>query len=176
MTLRGRSWTNACSAARHEGHDFPAQSSSQIARIAKSYRPNADKTVSSRKRVGPAQVSAQRSPSGSRCRPAACSPPPTTSARFYQMLVNDGVFKGKRILSENAVRQMTSDQSGEAHSHYGFGMAVGGDGKTFSHGGAYGTDTGYDRGRRLITVFLVQHAGWGSNGETILPTFQKAAR
>ena len=30
--------------------------------------------------------------------------------------------------------------------------------------------------RKLITIFLVQHAGWGNDGKTILPTFQKAAR
>ncbi|MDG3007238.1 serine hydrolase domain-containing protein [Paludisphaera mucosa] len=94
--------------------------------------------------------------------------------RFYQMLANDGVFEGRRILSEKAVRQMTSDQSGEAHSNYGFG--IGADGKVFTHGGAYNTNSAYDRERKLITVFLVQHASWTKRGETILPTFQKAAR
>ena len=96
--------------------------------------------------------------------------------RFYQMLANDGVFEGRRILSEAAVRKMASDQSGEAKSSYGFGIGVMGGGNVFTHGGAYNTNSAYDRDRRLITVFLVQHASWPKGGEKILPAFQKAAR
>ena len=55
---------------------------------------------------------------------------------FYRMMANGGVFNGKRILSEKSVKTMTSDQSGEANSHYGFGFGT--DGKSFAHGGAYG--------------------------------------
>ncbi|HEX3449590.1 MAG TPA: serine hydrolase domain-containing protein [Isosphaeraceae bacterium] len=93
---------------------------------------------------------------------------------FYRMLASGGVFEGKRILSENTVRQMTSDQSGEAHSNYGFGIGTNGQG--FSHGGAYNTNSAYDGERKLITVFLVQHAGWGKDGKTIQPLFQKTSR
>jgi len=93
---------------------------------------------------------------------------------FYRMLANGGIFEGHRILSEKAVEQMTSDQSGEAHSHYGFGMGT--DGKSFTHGGAYGTNSAYDKEHKIVTVFLVQHAGWGKDGKTILPTFQKTAK
>jgi len=92
---------------------------------------------------------------------------------FYQMLAHNGTLKGTRILSEKAVQTMTSDQSGEANSHYGFGLAT--DGKSFTHGGAYGTNSRYDREQKLITVFLVQHAGWAGEGKSILPLFQKAA-
>ena len=92
---------------------------------------------------------------------------------FYQMLAHNGILKGTRILSEKAVQTMTSDQSGEANSHYGFGLAT--DGKSFTHGGAYGTNSRYDREQKLITVFLVQHAGWAGEGKNILPLFQKAA-
>jgi hypothetical protein len=68
---------------------------------------------------------------------------------------------------------MTSDQSGEAHSNYGFG--IGSNGSVITHGGAYNTNSAYDRERKLITIFLVQHAGWGKNGKEILPAFKKAA-
>ncbi len=98
----------------------------------------------------------------------------TDLAIFYRMLANSGTFEGKRVLSQKAVDQMTSDQSGEAHSNYGFGMGT--NGKTFTHGGAYNTNSAYDRELKIITVFLVQHAGWGKDGKTILPAFQKAAR
>lgn len=94
--------------------------------------------------------------------------------RFYQMLANDGVFEGRRILSEAAVRAMTADQSGEAHANYGFG--IGSNGDVFTHGGAYGTNSAYDRKRRLITVFLGQHQGWAQGGEAAIPAFEGTAR
>ena len=65
---------------------------------------------------------------------------------------------------------MTSDQSGDAHSNYGFG--IGADGKSFTHGGAYNTNTRYAREHKLVTVFLVQQAGWAKDGKKILPEFQ----
>jgi CubicO group peptidase (beta-lactamase class C family) len=93
---------------------------------------------------------------------------------FYRMLANNGAFHGRRILSEWAVQQMTSKQTGDAvQTPYGFALAVGGN--KFGHGGAYGTGSSYDREHQLITIFLVQHAGWAKNGKEILPTFQKAA-
>ena len=94
-------------------------------------------------------------------------------ANFYQMLANNGAFHGSRILSETAVKTMTAEHTGIAGAHYGFG--IGTDGSSFTHGGAYGTNSRYDQERKLITVFLVQHAGWTGNGKTILPEFQKAA-
>jgi CubicO group peptidase (beta-lactamase class C family) len=92
---------------------------------------------------------------------------------FYRMMANGGTLNGVRILSEKAVQTATSDQSGEAKSNYGFGFGT--DGKSFTHGGAYGTNSRYDRENKLVTVFLVQHAGWSGDGKNILPTFQKAA-
>lgn len=93
---------------------------------------------------------------------------------YYRMLVNNGEFEGKRILSEKAVEAMTSDESGEAHSNYGFGLAVGSN--SFGHGGAYNTNSTYDRQHNLILIFLVQHAGWAPEGKTMLPLFQKTAK
>ena len=92
---------------------------------------------------------------------------------FYRMLANNGTFAGKHILSEQAVQQMTSKQTGDLPTPYGFGFAVGG-GKV-GHGGAYSTNSSLDREHSLITIFLVQHAGWAKDGKNILPTFQKAA-
>jgi CubicO group peptidase (beta-lactamase class C family) len=89
------------------------------------------------------------------------------------MLANNGEFRGTRVLSEQAVQQMTSKQTGDLPTPYGFGFSCGGD--KIGHGGAYGTNSTLDRERGLITVFLVQHAGWAKNGKEILPAFQKAA-
>ena len=43
------------------------------------------------------------------------------------------------------------------------------------HGGAYNTNSSFDTNTGLITIFLVQHAGWKPEGKKIQPAFQKAA-
>ena len=59
--------------------------------------------------------------------------------RFCQMVLNGGELNGKRILSEAAVKQMTSRQTAETlKESYGFGFSTGGG--TFGHGGAYSTN------------------------------------
>jgi len=73
---------------------------------------------------------------GSRCRPAACSRRPRTSAA-------------------SAAWSST--------------------GARYGHGGAYATDMSIDAKRGLITVFLVQHAGFPGDGAKSLAAFRKAA-
>jgi CubicO group peptidase (beta-lactamase class C family) len=90
---------------------------------------------------------------------------------FYRTIANGGVFAGKRILSERAVREMAMPQL--ANPHYGLGMSS--DGNRVGHGGAYSTDSCFDKKRGLIMIFLVQHAGWPKGGDKILGAFQKAA-
>ena len=52
---------------------------------------------------------------------------------------------------------------------------VGIDGNYVGHGGAYCTDSRFEKKHGLIMIFLVQHAGWPKGGEKILGEFQKAA-
>jgi CubicO group peptidase (beta-lactamase class C family) len=95
-------------------------------------------------------------------------------ARFCQMLLGGGVFDGKRYLSESAVKQMTSKQTGDAvKDGYGLGWFTGG--SSFRHGGAYSTNMTIDTKRGLVMVFMVQHAGFPGNGSESLGAFQKAA-
>ena len=144
----------------------------QLARLARSYKPN-----TARDGLEEVPIAQLKYPLDSRER----QPMPggglfSTAgdmARFYRMLANGGVLDGTRVLSETAVQAMTSDQSGEARSNYGFGCAV--NARTFGHGGAYNTNSRYDHEHQLVTVFLVQHAGWTDAGKKILPAFQKAA-
>jgi CubicO group peptidase (beta-lactamase class C family) len=91
------------------------------------------------------------------------------------MILGRGVFGDRRYLSENAVTQMTSKQTGDAvEQKYGLGWSI--DGKTFGHGGAYSTNMTIDPARGLIMVFLVQHAGYGGpDGDKVFPTFMRAA-
>jgi CubicO group peptidase (beta-lactamase class C family) len=92
---------------------------------------------------------------------------------FYRMIANEGQWGGKRILSAEAVRTMTSKQTGDLPAGYGLGIAA--SGRFVEHGGAYNTSSRLDRERGIITVFLGQHAAWGPGGDKIIPTFQNAA-
>jgi unsaturated rhamnogalacturonyl hydrolase len=85
-------------------------------------------------------------------------------ARFCQMMLNNGTFRGKRYLTESSVRLITTKETGEAvATPYGLGWSVG-DGY-FEHSGAYKTDMKVDTKRGLIVVFMVQHANdWDGDG------------
>ena len=94
--------------------------------------------------------------------------------RFCQMVAGGGQYEGKRILSEQAVKQMTTRQTPESiKENFGVGWATG---PTFGHGGALATNMTIDPSRGLITVFLVQHNGFpGDAGGKVHPAFTKAA-
>jgi CubicO group peptidase (beta-lactamase class C family) len=96
-------------------------------------------------------------------------------ARFCRMMLGGGVLDGKRYLSEAAVKEMTRKQTGPGVPEgYGLGWAVG-DG-SFGHGGAYATNMTVDTKRGLVTVWLVQHAGFAGDGGRAQAAFQEAAR
>lgn len=144
----------------------------QLSRLAKAYRPNA--TRDGLEEVPIAQLTYPLDSRERRPMPGGgLFSTAGDMARFYRMLANDGALDGTRVLSERSVRTLTSDQSGAARSNYGLGFAV--NGRTFGHGGAYGTHSRYDPEHRLVSVFLVQHAGWTDAGKKILPAFQAAA-
>jgi CubicO group peptidase (beta-lactamase class C family) len=163
-------------------------SEEQVKRVAKSYKPNAKRDgleeipitqltypLTDRKR--------QPYPAGGLFSTAA------DVAVFCRMILNGGVHNGRRLVSEASVRAMTSTQTGtllnqgKGEHGYGFGWSTakyshGDSGPvipgTCGHGGAYATNMSIDPERRLITVFMVQHDGFGNGGEQIMPTFQKA--
>jgi CubicO group peptidase (beta-lactamase class C family) len=105
------------------------------------------------------------------------------------MLLNGGVYEGKRYLSEAAFKEMTSNHTGEMlgkdGNGYGLCWSVGGRPRggadldragTFGHGGAYSTNMEIDMQHGLVTIYMVQHAGYaGKDGDKILPEFHKAA-
>lgn len=110
---------------------------------------------------------------------------------FCRMILSGGVYEGRRFVSESAVRQMTSTQTGDLISQgkgeggYGLGWSTTRRAQSakatvspgaFGHGGAYATNMWIDPQRGLIAVFMVQHAGYPSNeGGRIFPAFMKAA-
>jgi CubicO group peptidase (beta-lactamase class C family) len=79
-------------------------------------------------------------------------------SRFCQMLLNGGTFEGKRYLSKESVRAMTTKQTAATlPNHYGFGTSASPDGTEFGHGGAHNTFMTVDHGE--IRIFLIHHAG-----------------
>jgi CubicO group peptidase (beta-lactamase class C family) len=84
--------------------------------------------------------------------------------RFCRMLLNEGTLEGKRILSAEAVGELSKKQTGEAvNQNYGLGFAVTPEG-AFGHGGAHATNMNVDPKRGIVTVWLVQHAGFVGDG------------
>lgn len=87
-------------------------------------------------------------------------------AKFYQMILDGGVFEGRRIVSEAAIAEMTKAHSaGGKLLNYGLGwqcnqaeksIVPGFPATSFGHGGAFGTHGWIDPEHRLVAVFLVQ--------------------
>ncbi|HEY7315553.1 MAG TPA: serine hydrolase domain-containing protein [Gemmataceae bacterium] len=148
-------------------------SEEQLKRLAKSYKPNADKND-----LEEIKITQLKYPLSDRARqPMPAGGLFSTGAdvgRFCQMVLNGGAFQGKRYLSEEAIKTMTSKQTGDAVKvGYGLGWSTGGG--VFGHGGAYATNMTIDSNRGLITVFMVQHAGFPKDGDKALGVFRNAA-
>jgi CubicO group peptidase (beta-lactamase class C family) len=97
-------------------------------------------------------------------------------AKFAQMLLNGGVAGGKRIVSETAIREMTSTQNkGFGGKNYGLGLSIGE--HDFGHGGAYNNAMEINDGAGRILIFMVQQAGpFGAGaGDSIVPALEKIA-
>ena len=154
---------------------FPTEA--QITRIATSYGPTKDRSNIQATTVGQLKypltdAARQPMPAGGLFSTAA------DVAKFCQMLLNGGEIDGKRYISAESLKQMSSTQTGSLPNSYGLGFATDKKpGGAFGHGGAYSTDMTIDPPHNLITVFMVQNAGWRSDeGKKILPAFRKVAR
>ena len=149
----------------------------QLARLAKSYKPNAAKNDLEETTIE--QLTYPLSDHRDRYPMPAGGLFSTAEdvARFCQMLLNNGTRGDKRILFEASVKQMTSKQTGSlVDTSYGFGLSVANPpGTGFGHGGAYSTEMWIHSNRQLITVFMVQHAGFPGNGGKSGGAFKEAA-
>jgi CubicO group peptidase (beta-lactamase class C family) len=149
-------------------------STEQVGRLARSYKPAAGGSGLEETRIGQLfypldDRSRQPMPAGGLFSTAK------DVGRFCQMILNGGRFEGRRYLSEASLREMTRKQTGDAIAdEYGLGWGTGGG--TFGHGGAFSTNMMIDPGRRLVTVYLVQHAGFPGEGGKSLGAFLDAAR
>ncbi|WP_035958824.1 serine hydrolase domain-containing protein [Bryobacter aggregatus] len=112
-------------------------------------------------------------------------------AQFARMILNRGKLNGKRYLSEKAVRQMTSIQSGDLKTGFtpgnGWGLAwcvvktpqgvsamlsPG----THGHGGAYGTQAWIDPVKGVAYILMVQRSNFANSDDSpVRLAFQTAA-
>ena len=112
--------------------------------------------------------------------------------RFYQMMLDGGVWNGKRLLSAQSVRELTRTQTGDIKTGFTDGMSWGLafqvvkepqgvtemlSAGTFGHGGAYGTQSWADPVNQTIYVMMIQRRGF-KNGDNspVRKAFQSAAR
>lgn len=108
---------------------------------------------------------------------------------FGQMILRGGTApNGDRILSEAAIRELTGTQTvhlnpNKAENGYGLGFATTkaakADGPAVAgpcgHGGAYATNLWIDPDKKLVLVYMVQHAGFAGDGGKARGAFEKAA-
>lgn len=161
-------------------HTMIRPSKEQLELVAQSYKPSADGKSLERIPIGqltyPLDLATrQPMPAGGYFSTA------TDVAHFGQMLLDHGSYLGTKILSPEAVAEMSRRQTPPTvKESYGLGCSVhvGAHGETlsFGHGGAFATDLKIDRSEGLVFVYLVQHAGFpGNAGGEILGTFHRKA-
>lgn len=95
---------------------------------------------------------------------------PEDLVKFYQMIANKGVWKGKRLLSENSIVEMGIKQTNSLiDTSYGLGWFVSDD--EMGHGGSYGTDTRINKKNGLITMYFTQEKGLDKENMDALKIF-----
>jgi CubicO group peptidase (beta-lactamase class C family) len=147
----------------------------QISRLAKSYKGNKDKSDIEETPIGQLtyplddRVHREPMPAGGLFSTAS------DVARVGRMLLRNGELDGKRVLSEAAVKTMSSRQTPAAlKDSYGFGLAV--NSPTFGHGGAYGTQVWIDMKRGVALIMMIQRSNFKNGDESpVRLAFQKAA-
>ncbi len=99
-------------------------------------------------------------------------------AVFLQMLLNNGMYNGKRILSRNSVRMMTMNQIGDlsrGDDKFGLGFLVvtergsartPAQAGTYSWGGAFATSYWVDPKEKLVMLFYRQLQG-STHGDVV---------
>jgi len=97
-------------------------------------------------------------------------------ARFGMAILRGGELAGRRILRDETVREMLTPQS-LAYPAVENPWALGwwSDGAKAGHGGALSTNLEIDPPSGLVTVYLIQHAGFHGNAGEAFPTFRTAA-
>ncbi|MEO7191373.1 MAG: serine hydrolase domain-containing protein [Vicinamibacterales bacterium] len=112
-------------------------------------------------------------------------------ARVYQMMLNHGSWKGRRVLKEATVVEMTRKQTGDLPARpgmpWGLGFCVVEDPTameannvlspgSFGHGGAYSTQSWADPTKGIVWVLMFERTGKGNGDNSdVRIAFQHAA-
>ena len=142
----------------------------QQARLAQVYGPNKDKSGLEPVNSWIAEVSPTRTPNPS----GGLFSTATDIAHFYQMLLNQGEFGDKRIMSQKAVKEFSTIHTGDLPTAFtpgngwGVGCCIVRDPQgptsalssgTFGHGGAFGTQSWADPTKQMIFILMIQRSG-----------------
>lgn len=138
-------------------------SADQMKRLAKAYRQDKETKKFSEIKIHfltyPLEDRMHRFPEGG----GGLFSTPTDWVRFYQMLAGEGIFEGKRILSEKSIQEIRTKQTGDLGGSYGLGVAIGGN--HFGHGGSHGTDSRITLDSGRIGMYFIQQEGLPKAGE-----------
>lgn len=146
----------------------------QIARLAKSYRPNATKDGLVEFPFGQLQYPLNDRSKRFPMPAGGLFSTAHDTALFCQMLLNGGELNGKRYLSEAAFRELTTRQTPESiKNSYGLGLAVGPD--WFGHGGAHATNMEIRPSKGIVMIWMVQHGGFPGDGKNAQGVFKNWA-
>lgn len=159
----------------------------QLKRLALLYQPTADKKDIERGNYWLYEVTADTSPNPS----GGLYSTAGDLVRFYQMVLNGGDLNGKRILSADAVKQMTSLQTDDLATGFtpgngwglGFCLVREPQGATdalspgsYGHGGAFGTQGWIDPTQEMIFVLLIARQNFGNgDGSDLRAELQRLA-
>ena len=162
-------------------------SEKQLKRLALLYQPTADKKDIERASHWLYEVTPDTSPNPSGGLYSVAS----DLVRFYQMVLNGGDLDGKRVLSADAVKEMTSLQTDNLETGFtpgngwglGFCLVREPQGATaslspgsYGHGGAFGTQGWIDPKNEMIFVMLVARQSFGNgDGSDLRTEFQRLA-
>jgi CubicO group peptidase (beta-lactamase class C family) len=142
----------------------------QASRLVTGYQPSKDKSGLEPARRTLTDRTCEPFPAGGLYSTAA------DMAKFCQMILHQGTVAGRKYVSPERVNQMTSRQTaaGLAES-YGFGWTTR-EGQP-SHNGAWKTNMTVNQDLGLITILMVQVAGWrdDAEGRRVEPAFRQAA-
>lgn len=146
----------------------------QSRRLAKSYRPDATKTNLSEFNIVqlkyPLSDRVHRFPIPA----GGLFSTAQDTARFCQLMLNRGVWRGRRYLSESAFQELTRRQTpATMKESYGLCFAIGPD--WFGHGGAQATQMEIRPTKGLALIWMVQHVGFPGEGAKAQAAFKNWA-
>ncbi len=146
----------------------------QAERVAKSYRPDGTKTDLEEFRI--TQLAYPLSDRTHRFPIPAGGLFSTAhdTAKFCQMLLNEGELNGHRLLSEKSFSELTKRQTPASVSdNYGLALAIGPD--WFGHGGAQATGMEIRPAKGIAFIWMVQHGGFPGEGAKAQGVFKNWA-